>query len=71
MAVTITKITRIISSWTPPGNSLPTPIIIAHDKSNVRKGCAEVLYNEIINNSTGKDHLDNLIRSKLQMDVHI
>ncbi len=64
------KTSKIIRAWSPPNASLPVPILIAHDKCNVRKGCAEVLYNEIINKSTGDTALTNLIRAKLSMEEH-
>lgn len=58
-----------LSAWSCPGYDLPLPIIIAHDKCNIRKGCAEVLYDEIITRSASSDMFDNLVRTKLGKEV--
>jgi hypothetical protein len=47
----------ICGVWTLPGMTLPLPIIIAHNKCNVRKGAADSLYNEIISRMASIDEL--------------
>jgi hypothetical protein len=58
-----------LSAWSYPGYDLPIPIVIAHDKCNIRKGCAEVLYSEIITRAASNDPFDNLVRTKLGTEV--
>jgi hypothetical protein len=56
--------------WTPPGSSIPLPVIIAHTKCNIRIGCAEVLYSEIITRMASSDPIQNLIKIKLLKGVY-
>lgn len=58
-----------LSAWSYPGYDLPLPIVIAHDKCNIRRGCAEVLYSEIITRAAGNDLFDNVVRTKLGTEV--
>ena len=37
-----------MAGLTPPGIEYPLPVLLAHDKCNIRKGAAETLYYEII-----------------------
>lgn len=62
------EIVKITSVWSYPRQYIPLPVMIAHEKSNVRKGCAEVLYEEIITRSTSPDLYDNLVRMKLSQE---
>ena len=41
---------KATDTWTYPGQEYPLPIILAHEKCNIREGCAQVLYEEIITN---------------------
>ena len=41
-------IAKSINKWSYPGQDYPAPIFLAHQKCNIREGCAEVLYEEII-----------------------
>ncbi|MEM4318159.1 MAG: DNA double-strand break repair nuclease NurA [Candidatus Nitrosocaldus sp.] len=61
----IQKVCSILKNWSPPSHFLPLPIILAHTKCNIRKGCAEVIYNEIISRGSSSDYLHNLINMKL------
>jgi hypothetical protein len=55
---TYEKIMSLISEvWTLAGTTQPLPIIIAHNKCNVRKGAADSLYNEIISRMAAIDEL--------------
>lgn len=58
-----------LSAWSYPGYDLPIPIVIADDKCNIRKGCAEVLYREIITRAASDNQFDNLVRTKLGTEV--
>ncbi|MEM3629205.1 MAG: DNA double-strand break repair nuclease NurA [Candidatus Jordarchaeales archaeon] len=42
------KIMNMIRLWTLPGMDEPLPIMLAHNKCNVRRGAAETLYHEIM-----------------------
>ena len=60
---------RIISTvyaWSYPGMDIPLPVFLAHNKCEVRKGCADVLYDEIITRSKSKDLFENLLNEKLK-----
>jgi hypothetical protein len=61
---------KAVCHWTPPGSSIPLPIIMAHLKCNIRIGCAEVLYNEIITRMASSDPIENLIKVKLLKGVY-
>jgi len=58
-----------LSAWSYPGYDLPIPSVIAHYKCNIRKGCAEVLYSEIITRAASNHPFDNLVRTKLGKEV--
>lgn len=51
----ITHIVKAVDEWTYPGQDSPVPIILAHNKCNIREGCAEVLYEEIMTRSRTTD----------------
>ncbi|MDT7886510.1 MAG: DNA double-strand break repair nuclease NurA [Thermoproteota archaeon] len=57
---------KAVDSWTYPGQDYPLPIILAHDKCNIRKGCAEILYEEIITRSRSADPITQLILTQLR-----
>lgn len=41
-------ISKALNLWTFSGHDYPAPIFVAHQKCNIREGCAEVLYEEIL-----------------------
>jgi hypothetical protein len=45
------KCIKAVDYWTYPGQDYPIPIYLAHNKCNIREGCAEVLYEEIMTRS--------------------
>lgn len=59
----------ILSAWSFPGYDLPIPIVLADNKCNIRKGCADVLYSEIITRAASNDLFDNIVRMKLGKEV--
>lgn len=63
------EVAAALTAWSYPGYDLPVPIVIAHDKCNIRRGCAEVLYSEIITRAASNDMFDNLVRTKLGTEV--
>jgi hypothetical protein len=64
-----TKAVKTVCCWSPPRTTLPLPIILAHEKCNIRKGCAEVLYNEIMTRFASSDPIENIVKVKLFTEV--
>lgn len=62
----VEKLVKISAVWTLPGHNVPLPVFLAHYKCNIRKGCAEVLYDEIITRISSPNLLDNVIMTKLR-----
>jgi hypothetical protein len=62
----VLQVIKAVDSWTYPGQDYPLPIILAHDKCNIRKGCAEILYEEIITRSRSADPITQLILTQLR-----
>jgi len=60
------KVVKIVCAWSYPGYDIPLPVVLAHNKCAVRRGCAEVLYDEIITRSASPDPYDNIVKSKLR-----
>jgi len=50
-----------IIKWTLPGQDVPLPILLAHFKCNIRKGCADVLYEEIMTRGIGLTVEDRIL----------
>ena len=59
------KAVKMTCVWSYPGYDIPLPVVLAHNKCTVRKGCAEVLYEEIITRAASPDPYDNVVRMKL------
>jgi hypothetical protein len=62
----IQRAIRATFAWTYPKHNIPLPIFLAHDKCAVRKGCAEVLYLEILTRSRSTDPLDQIVTLQLE-----
>jgi len=62
---TIGKVINILDYWTYPGQD-PLPVLLAHEKCNIRKGAAEVLYEEILTKSRSADPFDQLVASRMR-----
>ncbi|MGB9693755.1 MAG: DNA double-strand break repair nuclease NurA [Fervidobacterium sp.] len=60
------KAVKMTFAWSYPGHDVPLPVILAHNKCAVRKGCAEVLYDEILTRSASPDPFDNVVGMKLR-----
>jgi len=60
------RIVKTVYAWSYPGMDIPLPVFLAHNKCEVRKGCADVLYDEIITRSKSKDLFENLLNEKLK-----
>jgi len=52
--------------WIYPGQDYPLPVVLAHEKCNIREGCAQVLYEEIITKSRTTDEFEQLILMQLR-----
>lgn len=55
------KCIKAVDYWTYPGQDYPMPIYLAHNKCNIREGCAEVLYEEIMTRSRVLNYEDHHI----------
>ena len=62
---TINKVINILDYWTYPGQD-PLPVLLAHEKCNIRRGAAEVLYEEILTRSRNIDSFDQLVASRMR-----
>ena len=62
---TISKVINILDYWTYPGQDL-LPVLLAHEKCNIRKGAAEILYEEILTKSRSVDPFDQLVASRMR-----
>jgi len=62
-----TEILKTTYAWSYPGIDVPLPVFLAHNKCAVRRGCAEVLYNEIITRSSSTDPFENYLNEKLKV----
>jgi len=60
------KVVKMSALWTYSGQNWPLPVIMAHYKCNIRRGCAEVLYDEMITRTTSSNLFDNIVRLKLR-----
>jgi len=49
-----------------PGHYVPLMVHMAHEKCNIRQGCAEVLYDEIMTRTTSSEPLEQIVLSKLR-----
>ncbi|MEM2292724.1 MAG: DNA double-strand break repair nuclease NurA [Nitrososphaerota archaeon] len=56
---------KAVFAWLYPGSNIPLPVALAHDKCNIRRGCAEVLYEEIITRVSSPDPFDNIMKMKM------
>jgi len=52
--------------WIYPYQNYPLPIILAHNKCNIREGCAQVLYEEILTRSMSTDPRNQMIITQLR-----
>jgi len=63
---TVLQAVKATNIWTYPGQDYPLPVILAHEKCNIREGCAQVLYEEIITKSRTVDPYNQLILTQLR-----
>ncbi len=62
---TVSKVINTLDYWTYPGQD-PLPVLLAHEKCNIRKGAAEVLYEEILTKTRSVDPFDQLVASRMR-----
>ena len=53
-------------AWSYPDQNIPLPIFIAHTKCEIRRGCAEVLYEEIITRMRTTEPIDQIVALQLE-----
>jgi hypothetical protein len=61
-----TELTRLVAMWTYPELGTPLPVYLAHEKCELRKGCAEVLYNEILTRIRTTDQFNQIASFNLR-----
>jgi len=64
--VKFNEIVNLVAHWTYPGHDIPLPVFLAHEKCNIRKGCAEVLYDEILTRAQTVDPFDQIALLQLR-----
>lgn len=62
----IRQAVRVSLAWTYPNQSLPLPVFLAHQKCEIRKGCAEVLYQEIMTRTRTAEPFDQMVALQLE-----
>jgi hypothetical protein len=53
--IEVLHVVKAVNEWTYPGQDYPVPVLLAHNKCNIREGCAEILYEEIMTRSRMTD----------------
>lgn len=66
IAVATEHAATVILHCTYPGQQIPLPVQLAHEKCNIRQGCAEVLYYEIMTAQMATDTATQILMSKLR-----
>ena len=62
----VQRVVGPLYDWTLPDQRIPLPVLLADLKSNIRLGCAEVLYDEIMTRGHAGDPLDGVASSYLR-----
>lgn len=57
---------RATFAWTYPDHDIPLPIFVADAKCEIRKGCAEVLYEEIMTRTRTTEPIDQIVALQLE-----
>jgi hypothetical protein len=57
----IIHVVKAVNEWTYPGQDVPIPVLLAHNKCSIREGCAAILYEEIMTRSLTTDPHDQAI----------
>ena len=53
-------------AWSYPDHNIPLPVFVAHTKCEIRRGCAEVLYEEILARTRTDDPIDQMVALQLE-----
>jgi len=62
----VTEAVQATFAWTYPDQNIPLPIFIADAKCEIRKGCAEVLYEEIMTRTRTTEPIDQIVALQLE-----
>jgi len=57
---------RATFAWTYPDQNIPLPIFLADAKCEIRRGCAEVLYEEIMTRTRTTEPIDQIVALQLE-----
>ncbi|MEM2125659.1 MAG: DNA double-strand break repair nuclease NurA [Candidatus Methanosuratincola sp.] len=66
LLVQVTRAVQTTFAWTYPDQDIPLPIFIADAKCEIRKGCAEVLYEEIMTRTRTTEPIDQIVALQLE-----
>lgn len=61
---------KYAAAWAAPGRHIPIPVILAHEKCNIGRGAAQILFTEFIAGSKSNDNEENIIQLQMMGDVH-
>jgi hypothetical protein len=62
----VAQAVRATFAWTYPDQNIPLPVFIADAKCEIRKGCAEVLYEEIMTRTRTTEPIDQIVALQLE-----
>jgi hypothetical protein len=62
----VTQIVGTTFVWTYPDHNIPLPIFVADAKCEIRKGCAQVLYEEIMTRTRTTEPIDQIVALQLE-----
>lgn len=66
IAAFASPILELCVATTYPGHYVPLVVQMAHDKCNIREGCAEVLWEEIMTRARASEPLEQIVISKMR-----
>ena len=62
----VRRTVKNVDSWIYPGQEVPLPVELADQKCRIRKGCAEVLYDEIMSRSRTSNKYSQIITETIR-----
>jgi len=66
LTVDAERLVRLVAGWTYPDLGTPTPVYLAHEKCQIRQGCADVLYEEILTRMRTTDPFNQIASMNLR-----
>lgn len=66
LTVDAEPLVRLVAGWTYPDLGTPMPVYLAHEKCQIRQGCADVLYDEILTRMRTTDPFNQIASMNLR-----